>query len=296
VSRGWWKNFHCLWSLKSNNKMRYKTIAIIQARMKSSRLPDKVMLDIAGKPMLQRVVERTARAKLVDQVIVATTSDIDEDPIARFCEQMNIACFRGSLQDVLDRYYQCAIQYSPDIVVRITADCPVIDPVLIDETIGVMTGKLLGNGLWKPQGNSEVYPSPTVPWIPWDYAATRLPPPWKRTYPIGLDAEAVTFKALKRAWKEAEAQHEREHVLPYLYDAENRFRCIIGSYKTDYGQYRWTVDTIPDLELIRQIYQRLGREDFTWQDILDLMLNNPELNNLNADIPHKTYLDVDERK
>ncbi len=120
------------------------------------------MLDIAGKPMLQRVVERTARAKLVDQVVVATTSGADEDPIAQLCEKLGIACFRGSLQDVLDRYYQCAVQYSPDMVVRITADCPVIDPELIDETIGVMTGKSEGNGLWKPQGNPESYPAPTV--------------------------------------------------------------------------------------------------------------------------------------
>lgn len=276
--------------------MSHNTIVIIQARMKSSRLPDKVMLDIAGKPMLQRVVERTSRAKLVDQVVVATTSGADEDPIEQLCKIMGISCFRGSMQDVLDRYYQCAIQYSPDIVVRITADCPVIDPELIDETIGVMTGESVGNGLWKPQGNSEVYPSPTVPGIPWDYAATRLPPPWMRTYPIGLDVEVFTFAALKRTWKEAKAQHEREHVLPYLYEVENRFRCIIGSYKKDYGQYRWTVDTQPDLDLVRQIYQRLGRDDFSWQEILDLVKNNPELSNMNADIPHKTYLDVDKRK
>jgi spore coat polysaccharide biosynthesis protein SpsF len=276
--------------------MGHKTIAIIQARMKSSRLPDKVMLDIAGKPMLQWVVERTARAKLVDQVVVATTSGADENPIALLCEKLNIACFRGSLRDVLDRYYQCSIQYSPDIVVRITADCPVIDPDLIDETISVMIGISEGNGLWKPQGNPRIYPATTVSGIPWDYAATRLPPPWSRTYPIGLDVEAFTFASLERAWKEAEAQHEREHVLPYLYEVENRFRCIIGSYKKDYGQYRWTVDTQPDLDLIRQIYQKLGRDDFTWLDVLALVQSNTEMSIMNAGIPHKTYLDVDERK
>jgi spore coat polysaccharide biosynthesis protein SpsF len=276
--------------------MSIKTIAIIQARMKSSRLPDKVMLDIAGKPMLQRVIERTTRAGSVDQVVVATTTGIDEDPIAHLCQELNIPCYRGSLQDVLDRYYRCATMFAPDIIVRITADCPVMDPLLIDETVKVLTGESVGNGLWKPQGDPHQYPPPTNKAIPWDYAATRLPPPWKRSYPIGLDVEAFTFNALEQAWRAAEELYEREHVLPYLYEKENRFRCIVGSHEPDYGHYRWTVDTEPDLELIRQIYLRLGREDFSWKDVLALVQSNPELARINEDIPHKTYLDVDTRR
>lgn len=276
--------------------MEIKTIAIVQARMKSSRLPGKVMLDIAGKPMLQRVIERSGRAKLIDQVVVAIPSGDDEDPIASLCQKMDIQCFRGSLQDVLDRYYHCAVKFAPDIVVRITSDCPVIDPELIDETIRVLTGASEGNGLWQPQGAPNLYPLPTHPLIPWDYASTRLPPPWKRSYPIGLDVEVLTFKALEKAWKEAREQHEREHVLPYLYEVENRFRCIVGSHIPDYGQYRWTVDTQSDLDLIREIYNRMGRDDFSWKDVLELIHRNPELTRINADIPHKTYLEVDNRR
>ncbi len=264
--------------------------------MKSSRLPDKVMLDIAGKPMLQRVIERTARAGSIDQVVVATTSGIDEDPIEHLCEELQVPCYRGSLQDVLDRYYRCAIKFAPDIVVRITSDCPVMDPALIDETINVLTGESKGNGLWKPQGDPELYSPLTDPSIPWDFATTRLPPPWKRSYPIGLDVEAFTFNALERAWKEAKEQYQREHVLPYLYEVENRFRCIVGSHMPDYGHYRWTVDTQADLDLIRQIYAKLGRDDFSWQDVLELVQNNPEMSDINADVHHKTYLDVDKRR
>lgn len=276
--------------------MAYSTLAVIQARMKSSRLPDKVMLDISGKPMLQRVIERTAKAKLVDQVVVATTTGVDEDPIAQMCTDLNIPCYRGSLHDVLDRYYQCALLFSPKVIVRITSDCPVMDPDLIDETIAVLTGSSQGNGLWKPQGDLVLYSEPTSPPIPWDYASTRLPPPWKRSYPIGLDVEVFTFKALERAWREAKEQYEREHVLPYLYEVENRFRCIVGQHIPDHGQYRWTVDTPADLELIREIYRRIGKEDFTWKEVLTLVQNNPELAAINSDIQHKTYLEVDKRR
>lgn len=276
--------------------MSIRTIAIIQARMKSSRLPDKVLLDIAGKPMLQHVIERTSRAKLVQQVVVATTTGMDEDPIADLCGSINVPCYRGSLQDVLDRYYQCAKSYSPDVVVRITADCPVIDPDLIDETIDVLTGLSDGNGIWKPQGDPQLYGKCTTPGIPWDYAATRLPPPWKRSYPIGLDVEAFTFSALDIAWHDAKEQHEREHVLPYLYEVENRFRCIIGAHQPDYGHHRWTVDTPADLEFIRQVFAHLQDRDFGWKDILRLVEENPELSTINADVPHKTYRDVDGRK
>jgi spore coat polysaccharide biosynthesis protein SpsF len=273
-----------------------KVLAVIQARMRSSRLPAKVMLDIAGKPMLQRVIERTSRASLVGQVVVATTDSTDEDPIAVLCGQLGVDCYRGSLQDVLDRYYRCAQPYQPDVVVRITSDCPVIDPGLIDETIRALTGRLAHNELWQPQGEPGNYRPATQPGIPWDFAATRLPPPWHRTFPIGLDVEACTFAALETAWREAKAQHEREHVMPYLYQVPGQFRCIIGNCAEDLGSQRWTVDTAADLEMIRGVYTHLSTENFTWLDVLKVVRAYPELSAINADVHHKTYLDVDTRK
>lgn len=272
-----------------------KTIAIIQARMSSSRLPGKVLLDIAGQPMLAHVVERARRAQRVDQVVVATTTDPSDDPIQAFCEGRGYACWRGSLHDVLERYYQAARHFEAGIVVRITADCPLIDPQVVDDTIAALFG-------------GEEMPA-------WDFAANRLPPPWTRSYPIGLDTEVCTFAALEQAWKNAHEPHQREHVLPYLYQhstvfdslespapppaeslAPGQFRVLLVNHRPDYGALRWTVDTPADLELLRQVFARLGgRADFTWLDVLALFEQEPELAQINASITHKTAFDVDER-
>jgi len=276
--------------------MTPRVLAIIQARMRSSRLPQKVMLDIAGKPMLQRVIERTARANQVTEVVVATTRDGDEDPIAMLCGKLGVACYRGSLQDVLDRYYRCAQPYQPDVVVRITSDCPVMDAGLIDETILALEGTPGESILWLPQGDPTKYPTATHAEIPWDFAATRLPPPWHRTFPIGLDVEACTFPALEIAWHTANAPHEREHVMPYLYQTPGQFRCIIGNHTENLGNQRWTVDTAADLDMIRGVYAQLGTEDFDWLDVLKVVREHPELSAINADVQHKSYLDVDTRK
>ncbi len=265
--------------------------------MKSSRLPDKVMLDLAGKPMLLRVIERVKKAGRIQKVMVATTSGEDENPIAELCAVNHIDCYRGSLQDVLDRYYQAASLAGADIVVRITADCPLIDPGLIDDTVAALLGETSGKANWQGQGNPEGYPPATVEGIPWDYASTRLPPPWKRTFPIGLDVEVCTYSALARAWHEAKAQFEREHVLPYLYEEPNRFRCIVADWPEDLGEYRWTVDTAADLDAMRMVCQKLAsRPDFTWLDVLDLYRKTPELAEINAGIYHKDFREVDTRK
>jgi spore coat polysaccharide biosynthesis protein SpsF len=248
------------------------TLAIIQARMSSSRLPGKVLMDIGGQPMLMRVIERVNQAKLINRILVATTSDPTDDTLNQWCENNQVDCFRGSMQDVLDRFYQAARTKNADRVVRITADCPVIDPYLIDSTI-----------LACIEQNA-------------DFAATRLPPPFHRTYPIGLDVEVSTFAALERAWQEAKTTPEREHVFPYLYDQQGRFKIHILNHEPDYGSSRWTVDTAEDLELIRKIYQRfLPRVDFSWMEILDLMEREPKLMEMNSAVKHKSYLDVDER-
>ncbi len=249
-----------------------KVVAIIQARMAASRLPGKVLLDICGQPMLARVVERTRMARIIDQVVVATTIDPADDAVQDYCENVGYAFYRGSMDDVLDRYYQAAKVNQADVIVRITADCPLIDPGLIDQTVNEFQTRKI------------------------DFAATRLPPPFKRTFPIGLDVEVVSFSALEKAWQESTEKHEREHVLPYLYEVEGRFKIHILNNDIDYGNYRWTVDTPEDLELVRIIYQRFSpRVDFGWREILELFSRDPELMKINADVKHKTYLDTDKR-
>ena len=262
------------------------TIAIIQARMASSRLPGKVLLDIAGQPMLTHVVERTRRARTVDQVIVATTTDVVDDPLVEFCSQHKYPYYRGSQYDVLDRYYQAACKFVEPVdrvsavIVRITSDCPVIDPDVIDQTV---------HAYQEIAGESEDLPSVFV--------ANRLPPPWGRTFPIGLDTEVCAFSSLELAWKEARAPHQREHVMPFFYDQPDRFRIHLVNHSADYGSLRWTVDTPQDLELVRRIFDYFpGRNDFTWLEILALFEHHPELADINRQVTAKDYRLVDQRR
>ena len=256
--------------------MHSRIFAIIQARMSSSRLPGKVLLDIAGQPMLVRVVERVRRAETVDEVVVATTSDLSDDAVEALCKTRGYLYSRGSTHDVLDRYYQTARRFGGEVIVRITADCPLIDPGVIDIVVNAFLGEKS---------------------TPWDFAANRLPPPWKRTFPIGLDTEVCTFRVLERAWREAREPHQREHVMPYLYEREGRFRVLVVDHTPDYGSLRWTVDTSEDLELVRQIYAHFeGSEHFTWYKILSLLQRHPELAQINTDVQHRTVHDVDARR
>ncbi len=254
------------------NSTPTSVVAIVQARMGSSRLPGKVLADIGGKPMLARVVLRARRARTIDQVVVATTTDPSDDPLEAYCNSMGFPCFRGDPFDVLDRYYQAAKLFHADPIVRITADCPLIDPDEIDRTVKAF----IENGV--------------------DFAANRLPPPWKRTTPIGMDTEVVSFAALTRAWQEADAKYAREHVMPYLYEQEGRFKTLLVQHDPDLGHLRLTVDTAQDLELVRSIYAAFGdRDDFTLSDILQLLHEKPQLLTINADVAHKGYQDVDDR-
>jgi spore coat polysaccharide biosynthesis protein SpsF len=269
--------------------------AIIQARMGSSRLLGKVLLDIGGKPMLAHVVDRTRLATRIDQVIVATTSDPVDDPVAKLCDERGYACYRGSLHDVLDRYAQAASIYPCDVVVRITADCPLIDPELIDQTVNALLGNPISEGqqLVVSEAPGRV---PTDPRFPYDFAANRLPPPWGRTYPIGLDVEACTLAALQRAWREASQPHEREHVMPYLYDQPGRFRFVLLNYGKDYGILRWTVDTPEDLAMVRLLYDYLNTTpNFSWLDVLQVFQEHGELQQINANVQHKDFRAVDEQ-
>jgi spore coat polysaccharide biosynthesis protein SpsF len=267
--------------------MKPKIVAIIQGRMSSTRLPGKILADIAGQPMLSRVCRRTARAGSVSETLFATTSDRSDDRVAEYCDLSGLPFTRGSLYDVLERYYQAARQAKADVVVRITADCPVIDPGLIDEVVNTLL-----------EGE-------------YDFACNRLPPPWRRTYPIGLDVEACTFKVLEKAWKGAREPQHREHAMPYFYEgveltrqsrtletgiSTRGFSVALLHHTSDFGDYRWTVDTPEDLEFIRQVYARFdGRDDFSWKEVLELVHNEPKLAEINAGVKHKTLNDLDDR-
>ncbi|TAK30025.1 MAG: spore coat protein [Chloroflexota bacterium] len=231
-----------------------KVIGVIQARVGSTRLPGKVLMEIAGHPMLWHVVTRARRASTLDGVVVATTMSQGDDRLAAFCEAQGIPCFRGSESDVLDRYYQTAYRESAQIVARITADCPLLDPGVIDR---VVTHFLTGG---------------------FDYVSNTDPP----TFPDGLDVEVLTFAALERAWNEARWQSEREHVTPYLRNHPELFRLGNVVNDEDLSDLRWTVDEPEDLEIVRTIYDALGMTEFDMRHVLDLLRRQPRLGTMNA--------------
>jgi len=238
-----------------------KIVAIIQARMGSTRLPGKVLMDLGGETVLARVLARLRRAIMIDEVVVATTDSVADDTVVRECQRLEVSCIRGSEDDVLDRYYQAARMFAAEVVVRITSDCPVIDPELVDETIRTFQ---LQRG---------------------DYCSNSFP----RTHPRGLDGEVFTINALEQAWRHAHRPYEREHVTPYLYEHPELFRLVSHQGQTDYSQYRWTLDTEEDLELLRTIYARFGNKDnFSWREVIQLMEREPELAELNSHVIQKT--------
>ncbi len=241
------------------------TVGIIQARMSSTRLPGKVLMDLGGETVLARVVSRLQRATLIDKIVVATSDSRIDDAIARECHQLEVSAFRGSESDVLDRYYQAARVFAADTVVRITSDCPVIDPQLVDETV---------RAFQQQHG---------------DYASNAL----SRSYPRGLDTEVFTIGALERAWHNAHQPYEREHVTSYLYEHPELFRLVSLRGQSDYSQYRWTLDTAEDLELLRAIYARFSSQDyFAWVEVIQLMEREPDLAELNSGVVQKTLQGV----
>jgi spore coat polysaccharide biosynthesis protein SpsF len=249
-----------------------KTIAIIQARMGSSRLPGKVLLDLGGQSMLARVLNRASRTSGLDSLVVATTHDKGDDVLQEFCEQAGFACFRGDPYDVLDRYYRCARMVEAETVVRITADCPFIAPEEIARVL-------------------EVYQKGD-----YDFVANRLPPPFKRTTPIGMDTEVVSFANLEQAWQEAKEPYEREHVMPYFYDTVGRFKVKLVQRCPSLGNLRFTVDTPEDLALARQIYAAFeNRDDFTLAELLATNAQHPEWQASVSAIKHKGFKDLDAR-
>jgi glutamate-1-semialdehyde 2,1-aminomutase len=231
------------------------TLAILQARFSSSRLPGKVLKPIMGMPMLALQVERVLKSKMIDQLIVATSTDPEDDAIELLCLQINIPCFRGSLNDVLDRFYQAARPWQLTQIVRLTGDCPLIDPEVIDSVIDF---HLAGN---------------------YDYTSNTLRP----TFPDGLDVEVFRFSILEKAWEEATLPSQREHVTPFIYNQPERFRIANRVHSENLSHLRWTVDEPEDFELITKIYNELysAKADFRMADVLNLIQRKPELLTLN---------------
>lgn len=225
-------------------------LALIQARMGSSRFPGKVLEDVSGRLMLWRVVSRVHRARKIDEVVVATSNQPGDDPIEQFCCREGIKCFRGSELDVLDRFYQAAKAHSADVVIRTTADCPLIDADVIDKIITRFE-----------RGDC-------------DYASNVI----HYTYPDGLDTEVFSFEALERAWREASKPSEREHVTPYLRTSHFRNVNVESELPITAENFRWTVDYPEDLQFVRKVYDSFsGRTAFGYEEVLELLKERPDL-------------------
>ncbi|MDD5560600.1 MAG: glycosyltransferase family protein [Candidatus Omnitrophica bacterium] len=235
--------------------------AIVQARMSSTRLPGKVLREILGKPMLWHLINRLKKSHLIEKIIVATSIKEIDRPILGVAQECGVEFFAGSEDDVLDRYYQAASKFCADPIIRITADCPLIDPKVIDKLI---------NCYLKNKGNV-------------DYGTICIPP----TYPDGLDAEIFSFAALEKAWKEAKKQTEREYVTSYIWKNNRIFRQLNVACDEDLSHMRWTVDEEKDFLFVSEIYKGLYKsvdKVFYMQDILDFLKAHPEIAAINQGI------------
>ncbi len=242
-----------------------RIIAIIQARMGSNRLPGKVLLDLAGEPMLTRVVHRLRRSKTITDVMVATTTETQDDVISDLCKVQGWTCFRGNHDDVLDRYYQAARAQFADVVVRITSDCPLIEPEIVDQVVGRFMEH-----------------QPVL-----DYASNSLSP---RTFPRGLDTEVMRFDALERAWHLDKNPDWREHVTQFIQRNTSLFSTLAITNDQDLSSMRWTVDTVEDLAFVRHIFEALNGDVFSWRDVLKLLEQHPSWQEMNRDIKQKIIL------
>jgi spore coat polysaccharide biosynthesis protein SpsF len=237
---------------------------IIQARMGSTRLPKKVLADIEGHPMLWHVIERAKNAKKADKVIVATTDLPEDKEIIKIAESCGVESYAGSENDVLDRYYMASKKIDADIIVRITGDCPFIDPEIIDKTI-------------------EYFKQNEFDYVSIGHIASNNR---ASNYPDGLDTEVFSFSALEKAHKEAKMFSEKEHVTPYIWKNPQIFKIATLDSNKDYSQMRWTVDEERDLKFVKEVYKKLypTKKIFLMQDILSLLQKNPEIENINNTI------------
>lgn len=233
-----------------------KYLAMIQARCGSTRFPNKVMKDLCGKPVLQRMIERVQRSKQVDEVMVVTSIEKNNLPILGLCSNLGVRIGVGSEADVLDRFYQTAKLLKPEYVIRLTADCPCFDAELLDMAVSEMAFDTDYMGMI-----SELFAD-------------------------GLDLEIMKFSALKKAWREANHSYEREHVTQYIIHHPDKFK--IQNFESpigNFGNHRWTIDELEDFELVTRIYEHFvgtsGNNDFGYHDILEYLSNHPEIAGLN---------------
>ena len=240
-----------------------EVVAIIQARQGSTRLPGKVMKEVLGKPLLGYLIERAKRAKLLNKIVVATTRLKEDDAIAKFCESHSIPCYRGDVEDVLGRFLGAAQDYSADVIVRLTGDCPLLDPNVIDKVVATYL---------------QLYPKI-------DYVSNTL----ERTYPRGLDTEVFSLESLKIADREATTETEREHVTSFIYGHPERFKLSSVKGEGDTSRFRWTVDTPDDFRLIETLLKAIYPQNpnFTLDDLLFLVQRNPEWQKINSHIQQK---------
>jgi len=231
--------------------------------MGSTRLPGKVLKPVLGKPLLAYQVERLRRVKQADAVVLATTSDDADQLLVRFATAHNLAWHRGSEEDVLSRYREAAEEAGADVIIRITGDCPLIDPIVIDQVITAFV---------------EAQPD-------CDYASNTL----RRTYPRGMDCEVFAREALETANTEAVKAAHREHVTPFLYENADRFHLHSVEYASDHSHHRWTVDTVEDLALVSLILEHLYPKNphFTLEDCLNLLAQHPDWSRINAHVQQK---------
>jgi spore coat polysaccharide biosynthesis protein SpsF len=226
-------------------------LGIVQARCGSTRLPGKVLKEILGRPMLARQIERLQRATALDELIVATSTENADSAIEELCKILGLACYRGSHTDVLDRFYRASADRGAEHVVRLTGDCPLSDPELVDRVIRTHLGQSC------------------------DYTSNVL----ERTYPDGLDVEVFRFSCLEQAWREAQLPSQREHVTRFFYENPERFRLGSVRGETDLSGHRWTVDEAEDFRFVAAVYEALYPHNaaFSTADILELLERRPDL-------------------
>ena len=242
-------------------KKKIKIVTVIQSRMGSSRLPKKVMLPLAGKPLLLRMYERVSAASLTGTIVIATTNEKIDDPIVQLCIDNNIEYYRGHSTNLLDRHYKAAIKYNPDAVVKIPSDCPLIDPDVIDKVLKYYIDNYNN----------------------FDFVSNLHP----ATYPDGNDVEVMNINALKDAWQNASKPMEREHTTPYLWENRDKFRIGNVEWETgkDYSMtHRFTIDYPEDYDFIKTVYDLLysKKKLFSLDDILKLLEEKPEVKKINA--------------